>query len=565
MKRFLLLVITLNIVFGLTTSKAQNCINYELAQQGIGTLGETFGVSLADFNGDGWTDVVTIDAYDDIEIYFGNGAGLMDTNAYTLGANRWRFGVQVIDIENDGDWDFVCAPMSSQSYGIEVWQNNGSGVFTLKSDNTANYSGGHELAVGDLNGDGYDDIFFPNNDKVGIYLNDGSGTFIDNGQEDLYASSPEGAVLFDADNDGDLDAAVSTGFTGKFFTNDGTGHFTEAQNNMSDNTEGVGAGDINGDGYNDLVFAAWYGYLEIWYNDGLGTFLPGDTLFQAGQHFYIDVELRDLNYDNLPDIITNFFVMLNNPDDPGAFLNTSYIPSCSTHDFETGDINNDGFLDIYMGCFSSNNGDRVILNVPGTMLYVDTTLCFGDSLLVGGIWETESGEYMGSVGCDSIMNVTLSFYDEISTNVILNGITLTALANGVSYQWINCADSSIIEGATEQSFTPEETGEYAVILTNGPCSEISDCYTVITTNVNHGIMNDITFYPNPNNGIFYVKCYGNSSQMTMSISDVIGNIVYQSNITGETNKVDISAFKPGIYILTLNTGASIIIKRILTQ
>jgi len=113
MKKTLLLLVALNLVFGYMVSKAQDCINYELGQEGIGTLSETFGVSLADFDGDGWLDVVTVDAYDDIEVYFNDGAGLIDTNAYTLGANRWRFGVQVIDIENDGDWDFVTAPFSS--------------------------------------------------------------------------------------------------------------------------------------------------------------------------------------------------------------------------------------------------------------------------------------------------------------------------------------------------------------------------------------------------------------------------------------------------------------------
>jgi hypothetical protein len=562
-RNLLFLAAVLGFVLGSANVNAQNCINYELGQEGIGTLSETFGVSLADFNGDGWLDVVTIDAYDDIEIYYNSG-GVIDTNAHVYGEDRWRFGVQVIDIDNDGDWDFVTAPMSSNNYGIEVWENTGFGSFTLKSDNTAKYTSGHELAVGDLNGDGYDDIFFPNSDKVGIYLNDGTGNFIDNGQ-DLSASSPESAVLFDADNDGDLDAAVARGFTANFYTNDGTGHFTEAQNNMADDTEGVAAADFDGDGYQDLVFAAWYGYLEIWYNDGLGTFLPGDTLFQGGQNFFIEVEAKDLNYDNLPDIIVDHFVMQNDPDNPGTFLNPSYFPSCSSHDFETGDINNDGFQDIYIGRFSSNDGDIIDFYDPGTLFYTDTTLCFGDSLLINGIWETEPGQYFTSVGCDSTSIVTLSFYDEINTNVTLTGITLTAEATGVSYQWINCADSSAIEGATQQSFTPEESGDYAVIITDGPCSAVSDCYTVSFVGIQSDIRNGITLFPNPTNGVFTVECNGSGKENTITVSDIRGEIILQTTISANSTIIDLSNCDAGIYILKFNNGNSTVFQKIIKQ
>ncbi len=551
MKKLLLSVIVTTLLFSVTN--AQNCINYELGEEGIGTLSETFGVSLADFNGDGWLDVVTIDAYDDIEIYFNDGTGLIDTNAYTLGANRWRFGVQVIDIDNDGDWDFVTAPFSSQSYGIEVWQNNGSGVFSLKSDNTANNSSGHELAVGDLNGDGYDDIFFPNDDKAGIYLNDGTGNFIDNGQE-LSASSPESAVLFDADGDGDLDAAVATGFTSKFFTNDGNGNFTEAQNDLAEDSEGVDAADINGDGYPDLVFAPWHGYIEIWENDGLGYFLPGDTIFEGGQNFFIDVELRDVNYDNLPDIITDTYIFENDPSNPGSFIMTSNYLIGSSHDFETGDINKDNFLDIYKGRFSSNDGDLIYFYQPGTLLYVDTTLCFGDSLLAGNMWLTQPGDYMMSVGCDSTLSVSLSFYDEINTNVFQNGITLTALASGLSYQWINCADSSFVEGAVGQSFTPEESGSYAVLISNGPCSAMSDCYDVSLTEINENDLNNISVYPNPGNGIFIVNTGSYGGMLTIIVSDMTGRTIFKKVAMSGKTRIDLSEYDRGIYFMKIETG-----------
>jgi hypothetical protein len=334
---------------------------------------------------------------------------------------------------------------------------------------------------------------------------------------------------------------------------------------MADDTEGVDAADINGDGYLDLVFAPWYGYIEIWYNDGLGTFLPGDTLFEAGQIFLIDIELRDVNYDNLPDILTDTYVLENNPANPGTFTVTSNYLTGSTHDFESADINNDGFLDIYKGRFSSNDGDLVYFYQPGTLLYSDTTLCYGDSLLIAGTWQTEPGEYIGSVGCDSNMVVDLAFYAELNTDVMLMGHTLTSLAIGVYYQWIDCVDSSFIEGAVEQSFTPEVTGDYAVILMDGPCSEMSECYNVVITGVDELTEDNIMLYPNPNNGGFVLKTGEHKGKVSLDIADVMGNLVYQSNEVGQNTRVDLIDCPPGVYILTLRAGNSVVIKRIIKQ
>ncbi len=546
-------ILLLSFVFALFLSqgRSQNCIHYELAQDDIGIPSATFGVSIADFNGDGWNDVVTIDAYSDIEIYYNNGDGTIDTNAHILGEERWRFGVQVLDIDNDGDMDFVTAPMSSKPYGIEVWKNIGNGVFILKSDNTARYSSGHELAVGDLNGDGYVDIFFPNSDKVGIYLNDGTGNFEDNGQE-LEASSPESAALFDADNDGDLDAVVARGFPAKFYTNDGTGHFTETQNNMADDAEGVAAADFNGDGFLDIVFAPWHGYIEIWYNDGLGSFLPGDTIFEGGSEFFNDVIAKDVNFDNYPDIITDINILLNDPENPGNFFPAVEIPSGSTHDFEMGDFNNDSLPDIYIGRFSSNNGDILDLYQPGTIIEIDTTLCYGDSILIRGIWRKTPGNYVASGGCDTIIRINLSFHPPINTGVTVHGDTLIAKANGpgITYQWVNCADTSAIEGATNQMFIATQTGDYAVIISKGECSAISDCYNIIVTDLPGNTASDIRFYPNPVREILTIdKIQENNTRIT--ITDITGRIVIRQLLPEGKSPINVSGLKPGVYFLAI--------------
>ncbi len=496
--RITILIATLSLSAFLLNAQT-NCANFTLSQGDIGIESETFGVSLADFDGDGWNDVVTIDAYNEIEVYFNNGDGTFNTTPITLGGDSWRFGVEVIDIENDGDWDFITSPFSSTSgNGMEIWENNGTGSFTLK-DNIVNNSSGYEFAVGDLNGDGYTDIFFPHGD-IDIMLNDGTGNFVSNGQTGFYVSSPEAVTLADFDADNDLDAVVvrggGSGFVGKYFINDGTGQFMDSGQDLSYGCEGVDAGDIDADGDLDIAIAPWHGRVHFWLNDGLGNFIPGDSLLE-GNEFFNDIILGDQNFDGYIDIYTDNKIWLNDNTNPGNFILQDFSMSASNHDFEVIDINNDNLLDIYLGRFSSDNGDIVYLCDEPNYINVDTIICFGDSIFLQNAWQTEAGSYLAYAGCDTLASTTLSFYNEINTEVTETGGTLTATAAGAEYQWLDCDNNFIpIEGETSQSFTPEVTGNYAVEITeNIICTVISECYFVEVNYVVAFTVTDLNYNP----------------------------------------------------------------------
>lgn len=173
---------------------------------------------------------------------------------------------------------------------------------------------GPALAVGDVNGDGLDDIY------VGgakwqpgrLYIQQRDGTFRASSQPAIAADSlmeDVDAVFFDANGDGYPDLYVVSGgneFWGdadalqdRLYINDGTGHFhrdTTALPRFAESGSVVVAGDFDGDGHPDLfvgrrAVSRNYGLTPrsyLLHNDGKGHFTDvtmergGSALAQAG-------------------------------------------------------------------------------------------------------------------------------------------------------------------------------------------------------------------------------------------------------------------------------------------
>jgi hypothetical protein len=73
---------------------------------------------------------------------------------------------------------------------------------------------------------------------------------------------------------------------------------------------------------------------------------------------------------------------------------------------------------------------------------------------------------------------------------------------------------------------------------------------------------EIKIYPNPNNGKFSIMVPQNQSTATMSVSDMLGNVILSKQFTGQFAEADISAFAGGVYLLKINAEGRVYTQKI---
>jgi uncharacterized protein (TIGR03437 family) len=163
-------------------------------------------VAAGDFNGDGKTDLVTVDGNSNrVNVFLGNGDGTFQSPTF-YGVGKYPYSINVGDFNGDGALDLAIADLGGDQVGILLGYGNG----TFKSG--ATLSTGTEpyaLAVGDFNGDGILDLATPNQsgNSVSVFTGNGDGTFL-SATSYTIGTSPESIAVGDFNSDGRLDLAI---------------------------------------------------------------------------------------------------------------------------------------------------------------------------------------------------------------------------------------------------------------------------------------------------------------------------------------------------------------------
>lgn len=170
---------------------------------------------------------------------------------------------------------------------------------------------------------------------------------------------------------------------------------------------------------------------------------------------------------------------------------------------------------------------------------------------------TSSGMYMDTIpnvmGCDSVITVNLTI-NVVDTSITLSGASLTANGNGLQYQWIDCGNGNAqIPGETAQTYMPTVNGNYAVIVTDGICTDTSSCHQVLSTGSN-AISGTLAFTLLPTNtGDFVFELLENGS-VDVKVYDALGQLVQNLTVVHGTRKT-ISFEFAGVYFVEVKTSA----------
>ena len=354
-------------------------------------------IGVVDMNGDGKDDIVRF--YNNqrsmrIEYQQAPDASFTTFNYGGLPSNLSTWAVALADYDHNGFCDIVVGG-SSRGIALLTANNSGTNYSDEILDDPDIFLQGCNFA--DIDNDGWLDLFACDDvDDNHKYRNTGNGslvldsslmnTLIAGGNTGNYAT-----VWSDFDNDGDTDMYLSKCSLGsnsltsprrinRLFRNDGNGFTDVAATAGVDTGEQSWTsdfGDIDNDGDMDLVIMNHTGISALMENDGNGVFT--DITAAAGlvsgfqDIFTLQVALRDFDNDGFLDLIVGstfdtperFF--LNDGDGTFTLTNGLFHNSDDIHSFAIGDLNSDGFLDVYAGYGTgfnseSNIDDRVFIN-----------------------------------------------------------------------------------------------------------------------------------------------------------------------------------------------------------
>jgi hypothetical protein len=255
-------------------------------------IGKGMAVAVADYDRDGLIDVfVTNDKMRNFlfrnlghgkfeEVALEMGAALLDTGNPVSG-----MGVEFRDYDNDGLPDIAFAALAGETFPLI--RNKGAGLFEDATHSShmslaSRVYSGWGIGMFDFNNDGWKDLFTANshvNDHVelfeatdykqhnAVFLNRGDGTFQDvsrtAGQDFLTPRAHRGAAFADFNNDGRIDAVVtSLGEAPEIWENvtpgENTWLFLKLDGTTS-NRDGIGAEIRVDDQYNHVTSAIGYG------------------------------------------------------------------------------------------------------------------------------------------------------------------------------------------------------------------------------------------------------------------------------------------------------------------
>ncbi|HYG16198.1 MAG TPA: S8 family serine peptidase, partial [Bacteroidia bacterium] len=173
----------------------------------------------------------------------------------------------------------------------------------------------------------------------------------------------------------------------------------------------------------------------------------------------------------------------------------------------------------------------------------------------------------GANGCESTTSVyikVLPLPGPVAISRVGDSLYATNANPGWTVQWLH--NGLPINGAETVQHKPSLQGNYALKVTDSlGCSSTSGNYLYMPFGINTPAEERIIVYPNPASEVLYVVNETPFHDLTARVINSIGQVVAETQLTGNLSPVDISSLAPGIYYIKISNPKGDVTKKIIVN
>ncbi|MGV3637972.1 MAG: FG-GAP-like repeat-containing protein [Flavobacteriales bacterium] len=527
----------------MTATTAWSQLSFTNASDRKGTVSASDGcMGVVDMNGDGLDDMAILHNARTFQVDYQNADGSFTLVNYGNVSNAGQWGWAIADIDNNGHKDMISGGNSDGTHYVRITAPGNGALSDL--DGPIIFT--QAMSIGDIDNNGRLDVYAcndvgPNN----LWFSNAGGDLIENSGYINWTTNPSsdmsgnyGSCFSDFDSDGDIDLYIAKCRQGvndpndprrwnRLFVNNGSNSYTDQAPSyglqIRNQTWTADFGDYDNDGDLDMVATNHDATIQLFENVN-NNFV--DVTSGCGMEFngfFLQSKFVDFDNDGFLDVLIaggDEYFFKGNGDGTFTPISGLFPAGRDMHSFATGDLNNDGFQDVFAnygtGYITPDAGqpDRLWLNdgndnhwftvrLKGTISNRDAV---GAQVRIIGPWgtqvrEVKAGESYGMVttfACsfglgehttiptmvirwpsgleetftdlDADQTVTVVENTCISPVAVIttptapivcgNGDLLTLTANeGFDYLWNT--------GATTRDITVSQAGNYSVTIDDG--------------------------------------------------------------------------------------------------